>query len=124
MTNASAPMTPERLAEIRDRTARDYATHESGIYLSNELVVDRLLLLAEVDSLSSELRLADAHLRDSDATLADYKAQVDRLRAQVAHLWGYAEAVEQNRSAEVWDRDCFVSDFREWRAASGDEAQP
>lgn len=94
-------MTPERLAEIRERAARDYAAHESGIYLSNELVADRMYLLAEVDSLSSELRLADAHAGDADASLADHKAEVDRLREQLLNLNRWVERVNAKRITEA-----------------------
>ena len=51
-------MTPERLAEIRAETLRDYAAHESGIYLSNPLVLHRFELLAEVDRLRAQVDLA------------------------------------------------------------------
>ena len=61
-------MTPERLAEIRERATKDYQAHQSGIYLSNELVADRLHLLAEIDRLTSppthderQMGLSDGH---------------------------------------------------------------
>lgn len=54
-------MTPEELAAIRERATRDYSAHESGIYLSNELVADRHDLLAEVDRLNEALEAARAN---------------------------------------------------------------
>jgi hypothetical protein len=51
-------VTPEEKAAIRERAMRDYSAHESGIYLSNDRVADRLELLAEVDRLTELLDLA------------------------------------------------------------------
>lgn len=99
MAAVTAPLTPERLEEIRDAALRDYAAHASGIYLATPLVAHRLELLAEVD----------------------------RLRAQVAALltlFTYESLGEPGRLHARLIGDVEVTDEVTAALASGDEVQP
>ena len=81
-------MTPERLAEIRDRATKDYQAHQSGIYLSNELVADRLHLLAEVD----RLRAQNAEWQETATHALDV---IDDLKRKVSSVEALASKLER-----------------------------
>ena len=124
----SAPVTPERLAEIDRRRARitpgPWRTYEAYKSLGIEVDEDGPMLFIETGGVTYACNPADAEFTaHAPQDIADLRAEVARLRAQVADALARS-GHDANCTCMQPDDDSGLCDC--WRAAltSGDQVQP